>query len=162
MADSLKTIAPPWSSDRVPPVGYRFIVTFFIGGVVPNPVDIAFRSVSGISSEVVVEPLAEGGQNLYIQQLPKTIKYGNLVLERGMLLASPLGIEFNVTMSSFQFLPSNVFVALLNENNIPISAWLFMKAYPVKWEISGLDADQNGVAVDKMELAFTSFLTIRV
>src|SRR5579863_2646027 len=88
-------------------LGFRFGVFFFGGGVVPNPLDIRFAKVSGLSAEVKTTTVKEGGQNLYSHKLPERIEYGNLVLERGIVVASPLDIEFNTALSLFKFSPSN-------------------------------------------------------
>ena len=145
-----------------PPLGFRFGVFFFAGGAVPNPIDIMFQSVSGLESRVETIPLEEGGQNLYTQTLPKKITHDNLVLKRGMATLSPLGIEFNAAMSLFTFAPSNVLVTLFDNSRIPISAWLFIKAYPVKWSVSDLDAGANSVVVEHMELSYQRMQVMRI
>jgi phage tail-like protein len=145
-----------------PPLGFRFGVFFFAGGVVPNPLDFRFKKVSGIGSSITTRPVNEGGQNLYTQKLPERVQYENLVLERGLAVGSPLVVEFNVAMSLFKFVPSNVLVTLLDDGGVPISSWLFMKAYPVKWTVSSLDADSNTVVIETMELAYQSMQAIRV
>ncbi len=145
-----------------PPLGFRFGVLFFALGVIPNPLDIMFQKVSGLGSTVETSPIEEGGQNLYTQKLPKKISYENLVLERGVVVGSPLVIEFNVAMSLFKFAPSNVLVTLLDNTRIPISAWLFMKAYPVKWSVSDLDATANSVVIEHMELAYQRMQVVRI
>lgn len=137
-----------------PPLGFRFGVFFFAGGVIPNPIDILFQKVSGIGSTVKTTPVEEGGQNLYTQSLPEKIQYDNLVLERGLLVGSPLSIEFNAAMSLFKFAPSNVLVNLLDNMRIPIAAWLFMNAFPVKWGVSDLDATNNSVVIEHLELSY--------
>ncbi len=153
---------PELSFTKSPPVGFHFQVTFLIGGIVPNLLDIRFQKVSGISSEVEIEELKEGGQNLFTHRLPNGIKYGNLVLERGMVIGSPLNVEFNVAMSTFTFFPSNVLVSLLDEGSVPISNWVFVHAYPVKWSVSDLDANNNAIVIDTMELAYEKFISIRI
>ncbi len=145
-----------------PPLGFRFGVFFFIGGVVPNPLDFRFKKVSGISSTITTRTINEGGQNLYSQKLPERVQYENLVLERGLAVGSPLVIEFNAAMSLFKFAPSNVLVSLLDESGIPLSSWLFMNAYPVKWTVSNLDADSNAVVIETMELSYQRMQAIRI
>lgn len=144
-----------------PIIGMRFGVLFLAGGVIPNPLDIRFQKVSGLSVEVETEPVSEGGQNLYTQKLPKGVKYNNLVLERGMVIGSPLNLEFNATMSLFKFSTSNVLVTLLGESKVPLAAWLFMKAYPVKWATSDLNAEP-ALVIDTMELAYTRMQILRI
>ena len=144
------------------PLGFRFAVVFLVGGVLPNPLDIRFQRVSGLSATVEVVPVAEGGQNLHTHRLPKRIAYQNLVLERGFVIGSPLNIEFNAAMSLFKFVPSNVMVTLLSEDGVPISAWLFLKAYPVKWATSDLNANEERLVIDTLELAYTSMQALRI
>jgi phage tail-like protein len=145
-----------------PIIGMRFAVLFMTGGVVPNPLDLRFSKVSGLSMTVETESLAEGGQNLYTQQLPRSVSHGNLVLERGMVVGSPLNIEFNASLSTFKFITSNVLVTLLSEDGLPMAAWLFMKAWPVKWSTSDLDATTPGLVIDTMELAYARMQVLRV
>ena len=145
-----------------PIIGMRFAVLFMTGGVVPNPLDLRFSKVSGLSMTVETESLAEGGQNLYTQQLPRSVSHGNLVLERGMVVGSPLNIEFNASLSTFKFITSNVLVTLLSEDSLPMAAWLFMKAWPVKWSTSDLDASTPGLVIDTMELAYGRMQVLRV
>ena len=145
-----------------PIVGMRFGVFFFAAGGVPNPLDIRFQKVSGLSAEVETDSVREGGQNLYTQRLPQGIKYNNLTLERGMVVGSPLNLEFNATMSLFKFVTSNVLVTLLHESKVPLAAWLFMKAYPVKWSTSDLNGGEPALVIDTMELAYTRMQIVRV
>jgi len=146
--------------DPNPPLTHRFGVFFFAGGLVPNPIDIRFQKVSGLSVNVETFTVQEGGQNLYTQKLPKKVNYDNLVLERGKATLTPLAIEFNVAMSLFKFYPSNVVITLFSENYLPGTTWLFLKAYPVKWSFSSLDANANEVLIETMELAFQDFKMI--
>lgn len=151
-----------------PPLGFRFDVLFFAGGGnlkprdILKPLDIMFQKVSGLGSTVETAPVEEGGQNLYTQKLPTKISYENLVLERGLVVGSPLATEFNKAMSLFQFSPTNILVTLLDHTRIPISAWLFMKAFPVKWSVSDLDATANSVVIEHMELTYQCMQVVRV
>jgi phage tail-like protein len=144
-----------------PIVGFRFSVCFFVGGVATNPLDIRFKKVSGLSAQVETQSVGEGGQNLYTQKLPTGISYGNLVLERGMVIGSTLNVEFNIAMTTFKFAPSNVLVTLLSEDKIPLAAWMFMKAYPVKWSTSDLDVEP-GLVIDTMEPTYTRMQIMRI
>lgn len=150
------------SSTSVPPVSYRFAVVFFAGGIIPNPLDIRFQKVSGLSAKVNTETLSEGGQNLYKHRLPTGIEYGDLVLERGAVTGSPLNIEFNAAMTFFKFAPSNILITALNEAQIPLMGWLFERAYPIEWSVSDLDANSNNIIIDTMKLAYARFQSVRI
>ena len=143
-------------------LGFRFGVLFLAGGGVPNLLDIRFQKVTGLSTKVNTTTVSEGGQNLYAHRLPKSIEYENLVLERGMVVGSPLNLEFNAAMSLFKFYPSNVIVMLFNEKKIPVSGWLFIDAYPVKWATSDLYETQKSVVIDTIELAYKRMQILRI
>ncbi|MEH1945267.1 MAG: phage tail protein [Nostoc sp.] len=160
MADQFSI--PELTLTENPPVGFYFMVVFFIAGILPNPLDIRFQKVSGISAEIETTDIREGGENIFRHRLPNHVTYNNLVLERGMVIGSPLKAEFNTAISSMKFTPSNVLVMLLNDRSIPLSAWLFQRAYPVKWTTSDLDATANAVVIDTMELAYTRFQSVRI
>lgn len=145
-----------------PPLGFRFAVFFFAGGLIPNPLDIRFQKVSGLQAKIDLDSVGEGGQNLYTHRLPKRVSYDNLVLERGFVIGSLLNVEFMAAMSLFSFAPSNVMVTLLSETGIPISAWMFLKAYPVRWSTSDLDANDEKIVIDTLELAYTQMQPLRI
>nr|VFK36489.1 MAG: conserved hypothetical phage tail region protein [Candidatus Kentron sp. SD]VFK39165.1 MAG: conserved hypothetical phage tail region protein [Candidatus Kentron sp. SD]VFK77811.1 MAG: conserved hypothetical phage tail region protein [Candidatus Kentron sp. SD] len=145
-----------------PPLGFRFSVFFFAGGVVPNPLDTLFQKVSGLSWSIETTQVEEGGQNLFSHRLPERVQYDNLVLERGLVVGSPLASEFETTMSDFRFAPSNVLVTLLDDAGAPVAAWLFRNAWPVAWSVSDLDAMENEVVIETMELAYQRMQPMRV
>ncbi|GAA4274023.1 phage tail protein [Aquimarina gracilis] len=162
MLDVLKAIN---FADREPTLSHRFGVFFLAGGIIPNPIDLRFQRVSGISTEVQLETINEGGENLHMHRVPKMTNYNNLVLERGFVaspIPSPLHLEFKAAFNSFTFSPSNVLVTVFKENGIPIGGWIFKKAYPVKWSVSDLDAQSNSVIIDTMELAYSNFQILRM
>lgn len=143
-------------------LGSRFAVVFFAAGIMPNPIDIRFQRASGLSATVETGTIVEGGQNLYSHRVPKRVGYKNLLLERGFMVGSPLNIEFNVAMSLFKFVTSNVLVSVLDEDSAPLAAWLFLKAFPVRWETADLGAAEDRLLIDTLELSFTSMLALRV
>ncbi len=143
-------------------LGFRFGVFFFAGGVRPNPLDIRFARVSGLSAEVKTTTVIEGGQNLYTHRLPERVDRGNLVLERGMVVGSPVSLELNAALNAFTFSPSNVIVTLFSEARLPLAAWMFIKAYPVKWSTADLDASEGKVVIETMELAYTRMQVMEI
>ena len=141
---------------------FRFGVFFFAAGVIPNPLDVRFQKVSGLKTKVTTSAHAEGGQNLYTQQLPGSVEQDHLVLERGMVVGSLLNSELDATFSLFKFAPANVMVTLFNESMIPVSAWFFMKTFPVSWATSDLDASEKSLAIDTLKLAYSRMQILRI
>jgi phage tail-like protein len=159
---SIPDIPGPLPVVGSPPLGFRFGVLFLALGVGPNPIDTMFQKVSGLGSSVETYTVNEGGQNMYTQMLPSKVQHENLLLERGLFVGSPLVQEFNTAMSLFKFKSSNILITLLDNTRLPIASWVCMKAFPVKWSVSDLDATSNTVVIEYMELTYQRLQTIRV
>ena len=141
-----------------PPSAFYFSVGFAFaraGGLA----DTSFQEVSGITSEIETEEVVEGGENRYVHQLPKGAKHPNLVLKRGIATSfSPLVTWCkDVLESDFSvpIVPTQMTVFLLNEYQIPIRAWSFANAYPVKWEVDAFNSTKNEVAIETIDFSYT-------
>jgi len=138
-----------------PPVGFHFKVEFKLDGAKDN--DTLFQEVSGLTAEVGVEELTEGGENRFSHRLPTRAKYGNLILKRGFLKDSKLIEWFANAVEGFEFEPVDVFVTLLDEKQAPLLGWNFVRAWPVKWSVSDFKSMDNSIVVDSIELAYNYF-----
>ncbi len=142
-------------SNTYPPVGFHFKVEFRLDGVVDG--DSRFQEVSGLTSELGIEEVNEGGENRFSHRLPTRAKYGNLVLKRGLLKDSRLIKWFRDAVEDFEFEPADVLVTLLNEEHKPLMGWNFVNAWPVKWVVSDFKAQENALVVETIELAYNYF-----
>ena len=164
---------------QVPPLGNRFSVWFFpkifgLPTLIPDflPWDISFQKVAGIGSSIAMRKFNEGGQDLFVHCLPDRVEYENLVLERGLVLipsipikgkiSSPVTKLFEDAMGNMEFNPCHVLVILHGKVGFPLAAWLFRNAFPVKWKISDLNASDEAIVVDHMELAFQNMWSVRI
>lgn len=135
----------------------------YVGGILPNPVDIRFQKVSGLSLEISTQEVKSGGQNMFRQQLPNEVKHGNLVLERGQSFGvSPLNIELNVAFNFLTMMPSRVLIMQFSEKSIPVGAWMCENAFPVKWDMGELNAESKAINIEKLELAYNRMMVVRM
>ncbi|HEX7904851.1 MAG TPA: phage tail protein [Chitinophagaceae bacterium] len=138
-----------------PPVGFHFKVEF--PGVGNADMDTRFQEVSGLTAEIGTEELQVGGENRFSYRLPTRARFSNLVLKRGMLKDSELISWFSKAIQDFEFKPVDVSVYLLNEEHEISASWIFTRAYPVKWVISDLKAQENSIVVETIELCYQFF-----
>ncbi|HEY4150641.1 MAG TPA: phage tail protein [Chitinophagaceae bacterium] len=146
-----------------PPTGFHFKVVF--SGVSGMDIDNEqrFQEVSGLSVEVETDELREGGENRFVYKLPKRAKYPNLVLKRGMLTGSAFLDWFKSAMSTYftvvlyEFKPADLMITLMDQADNPVAIWNIVQAYPLKWSCSDLNASENTVVVETMELAYQYF-----
>jgi len=138
-----------------PPVGFHFRVEF--PGVSNQIGDTHFQSVSGLNVEIEFEEKKEGGENRFKHHLPKTPKYGNIQLKRGMAINSELTKWCFDAFENFEFQPADLIISLLNENHEPLTSWNVKHAVPVKWSVSEFNAEQNSIVIESLELKINYF-----
>lgn len=147
-----------------PPGAFYFSVAVIGSGSILSlltGIDASFQEVSGIQSEFGFEDVGEGGENRYKHRLPLPAKYSNLVLRRGVVTTDSFLSEWvGQTIGSSLSLPiitQNLLVTLLNDDGIPLIAWGFVNAYPLKWEFSAMNSQENKILTEKMEFTYNYF-----
>lgn len=141
-------------TDYYPPWSFYYRVEF---GFSKNKNDVRFQAVSGLSVEYDMEEYKEGGENRFTHKLPVRTKYGDMVLRRGMLTDSDVIAWFLRAFRNREFEPADVNVILMNEKSQPLRTWNIAHAIPKKWVISDLNANENGVVIETLEMSYRYF-----
>jgi phage tail-like protein len=143
---------------RGPPAAFHFAVT--LDGV-NGTGEGAFSEVSGLDAERGVLEIAEGGENRFLHRVPERAKYGNLVLKRGVLLGAAGLARWCMTVLEGdlgqKIQTKTVVVQLLDAEGGTLQSWNFADAWPIKWSVAALAADKSELAVETLELAYSSF-----
>jgi phage tail-like protein len=135
-----------------PPLGFHFRVEFAnIKG------EFEFQSVSGLNVELETEQIAEGGENRFKHRLPVRTKFTNIVLKRGLKVNTDLIKWCREAVLDFNIVPTDVTVILLNEKHEPLQTWNVVHAWPVKWQVTDLNAEESKIAVESIELTYNYF-----
>jgi len=126
-----------------------------------SAVDAAFQEASGLSKEMGTEDVVSGGENRFKYRLPNGTTYPNLVLKRGIVLAASPLIEWcQKTLDAGLATPvsvRNISLSLLNQDGQACMSWNFVRAYPLKWSMSDLKSQENGVLIETIEFAYQYF-----
>lgn len=110
-----------------------------------------FTECSGLTLEIEVHDHPEGGLNSHLLKFPTRTKQTNVVLRRG-IVDRTLWDWFD-QVSQGQFRARNGSVAIRGPAGDEVLAeWQFREAFPVKWQGPDLNASQNNVAVEVLEL----------
>jgi len=135
-----------------PPLGFHFRVEFAnIKG------EFEFQSVSGLNVELETEQIAEGGENRFKHRLPVRTKFTNIILKRGLKVNSDLIKWCRDAVLDFNITPTDMTIILLNEEHEPLQTWNVVHAWPVKWEVTDLNAEESKITVESIELAYNYF-----
>ncbi|HZD95259.1 MAG TPA: phage tail protein [Candidatus Sulfotelmatobacter sp.] len=144
------------STTYYPPVCFYFEVKF-VG--INTSGDSSFAEADGLESELGVMEIKEGGENRFTHRLPDRATHRNLTLKRGVMTAasdlvkwckSTLESDMNLRVKT-----RNINVTLLDENAKPLLVWTFYNAWPVKWNMAGLDAKKNEIALETLEFSYS-------
>lgn len=122
-----------------------------------------FSEVSGLSVEVSVESVTEGGQNGFVHKLPGSMEWPNLVLKRGVTADDNLfewfeksaGEKFEAAGKKVD--RSNADVVLVARNGERLRTWTFYEAFPVKWTGPSFAAASSDPLVEELEVAHHGF-----
>lgn len=150
-----------------PPLGFHFKVQIL--GLDGNEMDSRFQQVGGLQVELETESRKEGGENRFEHVLPMRTRYPVLTLQRGLVVSSGLlhwcadtfsALDQNVIDSgptSTLIQPKDILVALLNENHEALCTWNIFHAWPRKWNLTKLNAEENTIAIETIELQYQYF-----
>ncbi len=142
----------------LPPASFYFSLQF---SNAKFSADNAFQEAAGLSVEMEVEEIREGGQNMYKHRLPTGAKYGNLVLKRGFVShGSKLAVWCEATTTTDFSRPIetyDVLLRLLDASGFALATWAFLDAYPVKWSLSDFRAQESALAIETLEFAYSMF-----
>ncbi|WP_299459114.1 phage tail protein [uncultured Microscilla sp.] len=147
---------PDLTMNGAPLQAYNFLVSFLGRGKngFPNLLDIRFQRVSGIELKGSMDIKRIGSREVRLPEFPT---HGDLLLERGYVVGSPLRLDIVEGFANLEFRPRDVLVALLDTQGEPMVSWLFQKAVPVRWAMGELNASQSGVFIETIELSYTRF-----
>ena len=112
-----------------------------------------FAEVEVPEAEITVVEYREGADKASTtRKLPGRVRYGNVVLKRG--ITGDLALyEWFRAVANGDFQPRDVAIILLDAERQPVIRWRARDAWPTKYAVSDLNAKSNEVAIEIMELA---------
>ena len=140
--------------DYYPPWGFYYKVEF---NGLKGKNDVRFQTVSGLSVEYDMEEFKEGGENRFTHKLPGRTKYADLVLKRGMLIDSEVTKWCLAAFRDRDFRPIDLSIILMNEKSEPLRTWNITHAIPKKWSVTDLNANENAIVIETLELIYQYF-----
>lgn len=117
----------------------------------------AFSQCDGLACEVAIEQREEGGNNLFVHQLPGRMKYTNIKLTRPINGDTEKVARWLAGMTN-EVKRTNAEIAALTAEGKTVAKWSFMGVIPVKWTGPQLSVDSPKVATESLELAHHGFL----
>lgn len=110
-----------------------------------------FSECSGLDVTMQAEEYKEGGRNGAVLKFPNRITWAPLVLKRGMTFDHTLWDWFYGFVLGRGRRRDGV-VTLLDENQAASQIWFFRRGLPTKYTGPALNATQNTVAIESIEI----------
>ncbi len=141
--------------------GYKFTVTLLPAVNLPAtqamqvpPVVLgAFQEASGLGGQLEVMAYAEGGLNDFVHQLPVRHSWSRITLKRGLVRDLGLYYWYAAGLSQSLGARRDGSVTLLTPAGVPAMTWMFFGGVAAKWSGPQMNAMQNAVAVESLEIA---------
>jgi phage tail-like protein len=146
-----------------PLLNHNFIVSLvdsssafaFLGSVASAILDVAvggFSECSGLEMSMQPEEYKEGGRNSTVLKFPNRIAWSNLTLKKGVGVGTALW-DWHYGFVEGQGKRRDGMIMLLDEQRSPNTIWFFRRGLPVKYTGPSLNATQNNVAIESIEIA---------
>ena len=110
-----------------------------------------FSECSGLQLEIEVQEYHEGGLNAYMRKFPGHTKQSNITLKRGIVDRKVWEWFYKLTQGNVEFRNGSI-VVRDPSGSAEVMKWNFKNAFPCKWVGPELNATQNNVAVETLEL----------
>lgn len=151
--------------DRVDPLlAHNFTVSLvdtssplaFIGSVAMSAMFTAavasFSECTGLEMTMQAEEYKEGGRNGEVLKFPNRVTWSPITLKRGVAVSTDLW-DWLYGFAQGTGKRRDGVVMLMDESQSPAFVWFFRRGLPTKWTGPALNASQNSVAIEALEIA---------
>jgi phage tail-like protein len=143
-----------------PLLNHNFIVSLLdssstLGTLAGGVLDVAiggFSECAGLEMSMPPEEYKEGGRNGAVLKFPSRITWTNLTLKKGIGIGTALW-DWHFGFVEGRGRRRDGAIMLLNEQHLPSVIWFFRRGLPVKYTGPSLNATQNNVAIEAIEIA---------
>lgn len=111
----------------------------------------SFSRVDGLESETEVIRFFDGDSDL-VRKRPGRTKYNNITLHRGFTNNSELW-DWRKAVTDGAVERKSGSIIILDESRQEIMRYNFFEAWPCRWKSAMLDASDNGLIIEELEIA---------
>jgi phage tail-like protein len=131
--------------------GYNFEIV--ITGISDDGTAVkgSFAEVSGIEADVSPIEYRNGSDDVTVRKIPGLKKFSNLTLKRGIVGDLAFWNWILAAMNG-NVIRTEGSIVLLDEQRQEVMRWNFKRGWPCKWTGPGLNAKNNEIAMETLEI----------
>jgi phage tail-like protein len=111
-----------------------------------------FSECSGLDITLQIEEYKEGGNNGGLLKFPTRVSWPNITLKKGVGISSALW-DWHYGYVEGKGKRRDGLIVLMNELHVPNCIWYFRRGLPIKYTGPSMNAQQNQVAIESIEIA---------
>lgn len=111
-----------------------------------------FSECSGLEMSLETEDYQEGGRNGGALKFPTRVKWQNLTLKKGVGAGTALW-DWHYGFVEGRGKRRDGIIVLQNDLHLPNNIWYFRRGLPVRYTGPSMNAGQNAVAIEAIEIA---------
>jgi phage tail-like protein len=111
-----------------------------------------FSECTGIEMSLKVEDYNEGGRNGTVLKFPTRVSWSNLTFKKGVGAGTTLW-DWHYGFVEGRGRRRDGVIVLLTPLRVPNNIWYFRRGLPLKYSGPSLNATQNNVAIESIEIA---------
>lgn len=118
-----------------------------------------FSECSGLEMSMEAEEYKEGGFNGATRQFPNRVKWSKVTLKRGFGTGTSLW-DWHYGYVEGRGRRRDVLIVMLDHAHLPSQTWYVQRALPVRYQGPAMNASQNAVAIESLELVHEGVIQI--
>jgi phage tail-like protein len=143
-----------------PVLGYNFLITFVdsssaLATVLSGIQHVAvagFSECSGLETSQKIEEYNEGGRNDAVLKFPGRVSWNNIVLKHGVTASNTDLWDWYYGFVQGRGTRRDGVIVLQSDLQLPVTVWNFKRGLPAKWTGPSMNAIQNNVAIEAIEI----------
>lgn len=143
-----------------PVMSYNFVITLLDSSTAVATITASiglapqagFSECSGLEMSMTPEEYKQGGQNGTVLKFPSRVTWANVRLKRGVAFTNDLW-DWHYSFVEGRGKRRDGLITLQNDQHEAVRIWKFVRGLPIKWTGPTLNATQNQVAIEEIEIA---------
>jgi phage tail-like protein len=128
------------------------LATSLISSAISDVALGGFTECTGLEMSLEIKDYEEGGNNAGVLKFPTRVKWSNITLKKGVGSGTALW-DWHYGFVEGSGRRRDGVIMLMDDLSVPNHIWYFKRGLPIKYTGPSMNASQNNVAIEAIEIA---------